>query len=256
MCSVRCVEGVSGPIHITPCREGGGTQNSKGFTPSIGILGLSRRWRLASLTHHISLCGYTEPQPNSPPTVRPTLMIPHLFLSLYELQAQQSGTISMSTVPTPNKHSHKHCMHLGARLSKALYNVVLFPLLQKSQGLFCKNSVQSLSAFPFEEKKKKTTQVPAYKSTLQCRGSHMLPCYIPAAGTCSTWDVFKHQEKSMIFFNNRLEVSRHTLHMGNKRYAASSLVVLKLERSSESLYSLIAITPGFPMQYTELGTEN
>lgn len=87
MCSVRYMEGVSGSIHITPCREGGGTQHSKGFTPSIGILGLSRRWGLASLTHHISLCGYTGPQPNSPPTVRPTLMIPHLFRSLYELQA-------------------------------------------------------------------------------------------------------------------------------------------------------------------------
>lgn len=72
-------------------------------------------------------------------------------------------------------------------------------------------------------------------------------CYIPETGASSTWDVFKQQEKFMIIFSNRIEISRHILHVGNKKWAASSPGVLRLERLSESLYSLTALTPGFLM---------
>lgn len=47
-------------------------------------------------------------------------MLPHLFLSPAELQAQQNGSIPMPTVPIPNGHSYAHYVHFEARLSKVL----------------------------------------------------------------------------------------------------------------------------------------
>lgn len=82
-------------------------------------------------------------------------MIPHLFLSLVELQAQQSGTISMPTVLTPNRHPYAHYMHLEARLSKALCNDFPFPLLQKVRDCLAKtvSIVCLFSAFPLKKRK-------------------------------------------------------------------------------------------------------